>query len=563
MKELVEKLQKVAGKLSVLVVEDEEIIRTQLAHYLERFFQRVVSASDGVAGLARLREEGPFDIIISDIRMPKMDGIEMMRIITEVYPDQKFIIASAHSDSSYFLDLISMGVFPYIIKPINYTQLIGVLLKLCAQLRTEEELAEYKFHLEELVTEQTKELREHYWTDPLTKLPNRIKLQEDLKEKRLQSIAVFNVDNFSKYNTAFGARFGDKVLKKVAELLSRALAEKMVLYRYASDEFFVRAEGFSQEALLEWVRATVDAIDAMSLKLMQVHLRITFTVGIAPCEEQLCIEHARTAVEAVREVGKGRIVLYRDVAEFVAHKATLLRRIDDVAAALKEERFIPYFQPIVENASRRIVKYECLARLQLEEGKVVLPGEFLPALEEAGFLPEMSRQIVMKSCAHMAVSDAAFSINITVHELRENGFVDFLASTLQRYGIEPRRLTVEILEGISLQEEELLIERLKAIKALGCRLSIDDFGTEGSNFSRMMALDVDYIKIDGSFIKNLDRDERSRKISRSIVAFAQSIGCQTIAEYVHSEAVWEEVCRLGIDFSQGYYFGAPEVECVR
>jgi EAL domain-containing protein (putative c-di-GMP-specific phosphodiesterase class I) len=118
-------------------------------------------------------------------------------------------------------------------------------------------------------------------------------------------------------------------------------------------------------------------------------------------------------------------------------------------------------------------------------------------------------------------------------------------------------LTIEILEGISLQEGLLLIQRLNAIKALGCRLAIDDFGTEGSNFSRLMSLDVDYIKIDGSFIKNLDRDERSRKITRAIVAFAKSIGCKTIAEYVHSEAVWKEVCSLGIDFSQGYWLGAP------
>ncbi|MDX1295139.1 MAG: response regulator, partial [Sulfurimonadaceae bacterium] len=219
MTELVEKLRKVAGKLSVLIVEDEELIRTQLEHYFERFFAKVTIAVDGQDGLQKFRESGPFDIVISDIRMPNLDGVGMMRIIKEAHPDQKFIIASAHSDSSYFLDLIEMGVFHYIIKPINYTQLMEVLLRLCGQLQLEDELFQYKFNLEELVTEQTRELREQYWTDPTTKLPNRIKLREDLKRRQPQSIAVFNVDNFSKYNATFGTQFGDEVLKSVAESL--------------------------------------------------------------------------------------------------------------------------------------------------------------------------------------------------------------------------------------------------------------------------------------------------------------------------------------------------------
>jgi diguanylate cyclase (GGDEF)-like protein len=562
MTELVEKLRKVAGKLSVLIVEDEELIRSQLEHYFERFFSSVTIAVDGEDGLRKFRESGPFDIVISDIRMPNLDGVEMMRIIKEAHPDQKFIIASAHSDSSYFLDLIEMGVFHYIIKPINYTQLMEVLLRLCGQLQLEEELFQYKYNLEELVTEQTRELREQFWTDPTTGLPNRLKLIEDLKRRQGESVAVFNVDNFSKYNATFGTQFGDEVLQHVAKSLGAMMCEGMHLYRYASDEFVVCGAGMDQTMMHERVLKIVKEYTKTPLTLSQCQIYITFTIGIAPCEGMQSVEHARNAVEAVRKVGKGRIVFYDEAVDYESQKRDLIHWIDEVAVALKENRFIPYFQPIIANHDRKIVKYECLARLQLEDGRMASPGEFLPAVEESGFLPEMTRQIIEKSFAVMASNSYDFSVNITSHELQEKDFVEFVAARLKHYGIAPKRLVIEVLEGISLQHGDVMIERLNTLKELGCGLSIDDFGTEGSNFSRLMELNVDYIKIDGIFIKKLDVDEKSRMITRAIVAFAKSIGCKTVAEFVHNEAVWHEVQGMGVDYSQGYWIGAPSGELV-
>ncbi|MDX1295909.1 MAG: GGDEF domain-containing phosphodiesterase, partial [Sulfurimonadaceae bacterium] len=383
------------------------------------------------------------------------------------------------------------------------------------------------------------------------------KLREDLKRRQPQSIAVFNVDNFSKYNATFGTQFGDEVLKSVAESLGGLLEEKMTLYRYASDEFVLRAVEMDQQTLHQEVLDLVGHYEKNPMSLSEGQIFITFTVGIAPCKGMESVEHARNAVEAVRKVGKGRIVFYDEAVDYESQKRDLIHWIDEVALALKENRFIPYFQPIISNDDKKIVKYECLARLQLEDGAMASPGDFLPAVEEAGFLPEMTRQIIEKSFAVMASNHYDFSVNITSHELQEKEFVEFIASKLEQYGIDPKRLVIEVLEGISLQHGDVMIERLNALKQLGCSLSIDDFGTEGSNFSRLMELHVDYIKIDGIFIKKLDVDEKSRMITRAIVAFAKSIGCKTVAEFVHNEAVWREVQGMGIDFSQGYWIGAP------
>ncbi len=556
--ELIEKLQKVAKDLKVLVVEDEEIIRTRLQQYLGRFFKEAVAACDGEDGLKQYREKGPFDIVVSDIRMPNMNGIEMMQVIKEAHPDQHFIIASAHSESDYFLKLIEIGVNHYVVKPINYTQLMEVLLKLCGQLKMEEELSMYKYNLEELVTEQTRELREQLWTDATTKLPNRIKLKEDLKPKKSQTLAVLNIDNFAKFNTTFGSQFGDEVLKGVSDVLRGLLDEAFFLYRYASDEFVIRAEKTDQEALHRTLLTLMDAFSQTVIEVSGVKLHITFTAGIAACRDKHCVEHARNAVEAVRKVGKGRIAFYDESMDYEAKKKEMLLWVDEVALALSEKRFIPYFQQIIDNTTRKIVKYECLARVQLADGSVVSPARFLPAVEEAGFLPEMGRQIIEKSLAVMAGNSYEFSINITGHELMDRELVGFLESRLNFYGIDPKRVIIEVLEEVSLHEADIIVEQLNRIKTLGCRLAIDDFGTEGSNFSRLMDLSVDIIKIDGSFIKRLDSDEKSRQITRAIVAFAKSIGCQTVAEFVHSEAIWHEVQGIGIDFSQGYWISEPK-----
>ncbi len=154
--------------------------------------------------------------------------------------------------------------------------------------------------------------------------------------------------------------------------------------------------------------------------------------------------------------------------------------------------------------------------------------------------------------------DTAFSINIADYDLREGFLIPFLEQKISRYGINPQNVILEILESISVQDTKEAIEQIGELKKMGFRLAIDDFGTESSNFSRLLDLDVDFIKVDGSFIKRLDSDKNSQKITESIVSFAKSIGAEVIAEFVHSKEVYEKVKEYGIDYAQGYYIGEPK-----
>ena len=152
---------------------------------------------------------------------------------------------------------------------------------------------------------------------------------------------------------------------------------------------------------------------------------LSFTVGIAKYINEKSIEDARSVIESTREIGKGRIEVYEENIDYELEKKNLFHWMNEVELAIKEDRFVPFFQAIIDNKTKKIVKYECLARLQMKDTTYALPTDFLLAAEESGFLAQMSRQIIKKSFAVMSNESCDFSINITGHELLDDGFVDF------------------------------------------------------------------------------------------------------------------------------------------
>ena len=210
----------------------------------------------------------------------------------------------------------------------------------------------------------------------------------------------------------------------------------------------------------------------------------------------------------------------------------------------------------MDNRTSKVAKYECLARLR-EPDQVVSPAHFIEPARLIGLLPHITRTMVEKCCAYFSGREEHFTINITENDLREGYMPDFLAEVTRAYGIDPGRITLEILENISAEGTEEALEQLRTFRRMGFPIALDDFGSEKSNFHRLQSLEVDFIKIDGAYIKNLDVNPNSLKIVRTITRFAQSMNARVIAEFVHSPEVQKVVEELGIDFSQGYHFGQP------
>lgn len=224
--------------------------------------------------------------------------------------------------------------------------------------------------------------------------------------------------------------------------------------------------------------------------------------------------------------------------------------------AVQQGKIIPFYQPIYDNKLQKITKFECLARLlDSQNNRVLYPFDFLEQVRRMGFMRSITYSIINNSFQTFSSNDLEFSINITEEDIRDTQMIDYIRNRCQKYKINPSRIIIEILEDIEFDDDDLIVNNILILKDMGFKIAIDDFGYANSNFGRLIKMQIDYIKIDGRFIKNMDSNPISHKIVRSVTEFAKNIGVQCIAEHVHSKTTQNLAKKLGIEFSQGYFIG--------
>jgi diguanylate cyclase len=549
------KLKDMGAECNVLYVEDEKGIRDEMSIFLNKFFTHVECAEDGAQGLEAYKS-GIFDIVISDIAMPNMNGIEMSKAIKELNRDQIVIIVTAFTNDGYFKELVNIGISSFILKPAQNEQIIHTLYDAALRAKESKENSKYRNNLENIVKERTDELVRLYTTDELTGLANYQKLRNDLHNNQPASLLLFNIDNFEMINNAFGVSMGDLVLKETARLLRFFAKDEETLYRVHSDEYVLLLKGADKNMAYEKALEVRAFFSQNKISLGESQIEISFTIGIDEGSGSDLLKNAKIAIREIRALGKDRVQFYNADSRFLAQQKDMRYWIERSREAIKNDLFVPYFQPIFDNTLGKIVKYECLARMK-GDVDIVSPISFIEPAKISGLLPGITRLMVDKSFAYFANKEGKFSINIGNYDIKEGYLIPFLMQKLDKYGIDPSRVTLEVLETISVQDAKESLVQLRELKNIGFSLAIDDFGTENSNFSRLLDMEVEYIKIDGSFIKHLDTDINSQKITASIVAFTRSIGAKVIAEFVHNEAVFEAVKSYGIEYSQGYFIGQP------
>ena len=225
-------------------------------------------------------------------------------------------------------------------------------------------------------------------------------------------------------------------------------------------------------------------------------------------------------------------------------------------SALNDGRIVPFFQPIIDVQTGRILKFECLARMIDEKGQPVSPAQFLPVAKKIRLYRFITRCMIEQCFARFADNHYEFSLNLSCEDLLDPELCTEIIRRLQNNDMA-NRVIFEILESEGIENYESVRLFIDKVKALGCRIAIDDFGTGYSNFEHLLRLNVDLIKIDGSLIRQLDTDINAVALTRGIVRFASELGMQTVAEFVHSPAVYEQVKSLGIDYAQGACIGMP------
>lgn len=540
--------------LSVLYVEDEYEIRENMVKILEMLYAHVFVAVDGVAGLETYRQNrSSIDLVIADITMPKMDGLEMIEEIRRDNPDIHAIIITAHNEPEYFLKAINTGIDNFIVKPIEMQQMMDVLSKSAKSVKINKEHKNYASYLETMLIQKKEELEQSYMYDSLTGCFKKEKLDQMTQNYPEHTLILCNIDNFDSINSTYGYEIGDQILFMFAEYLREHLNNGNTLYRVASDEFVIFC-AISSDELISPVESLYRGIQSYIFKIEDILISLTCTIGIASSPNALVKAHA--AMKEARQIGKNRYQIFRDDSDFIVRQKNNIEWMRKIRLALNEDRIVPYFQPIVDNTTKQIVKYEALARI-IENNKAISPKHFIEPAKLVGLLPSITKVILEKSYAMFADKSESFSINITEEDLLNRNFSSMMMGLRKKYGIEPSRVTLEILENISANGTNESIKQLQELSQIGYTIAIDDFGSDKSNFYRIHSMHVDIIKIDAAYIQDIDHNKTSELIVKTIVSLAQAMGIPTVAEFVSSESIYNKVKAMGINYSQGYYFGEP------
>jgi len=326
------------------------------------------------------------------------------------------------------------------------------------------------------------------------------------------------------------------------------------LYRSNEDEFSILLNNPSpsQEKILS---AQIKSFfEQTPIEVEGFLLKIHTHIGVSTGKD--LIQKADIALSEAQE--GNRIAFYEEDSSFIKEQHEHIKWVRVIQEALTEDRIKVHFQPIMSNSDSKINKYEVLCRIDDGNKKLFQPHEFIPAAVIAGRMCDITRVVIDKSFKFFQDNNHSFSINITREDFLAEYLVEYISYKCDYYGIDTNRVYIEILENISTDSAKGCLSQIRALQELGCNISIDDFGIDSSNFSRMMQIQAEVLKIDGHFIQHLLDDKNAKIIVENIVDFSKKIGAQTVAEYVDSKELYDVVKQMGINYSQGFYIGIPE-----
>jgi len=397
-----------------------------------------------------------------------------------------------------------------------------------------------------------------YFIDHLTSLPNVYQLRKDLDEKEDFSLIIFNIDNFATINNFYGFLVGDFVIEELGELLRKRLPDHKV-YRLSGDEFaFVIDKKMFFYELKEHLNKLYDEFKDTLIKYQDVNIFIDFTLASSANKNNDNIfSKVSMALKHAKDIN-APFWIYEDKMNFENNYERHIQLSEVVREAVGQYRVIPYYQAIVDTQTNKVAKYECLARLIDSDGKILSPLIFIPIAKKIKYYNIVTKTIINKSFATFESIDFEFTINLSIEDIINKEMHEFIMEKLKTSRVS-NKVTFEILESDAIEDFDKVGRFINEVRRYGAKIAIDDFGSGYSNFSYLTKIDADYIKIDGSLVKDMDVDKNSLVVVETIVEFARKLGIRTVAEYVHSKSIMSKVKELGIDYSQGYYISKPSM----
>jgi diguanylate cyclase (GGDEF)-like protein len=408
--------------------------------------------------------------------------------------------------------------------------------------------------------ELNKQLRQQIYTDSLTKLSNRKALIETLRHQDHFGILLINIDNFKELNDLYGHDVGDKLLQTIAESIKKtALIHRLTPYKMPSDEYaLLLRENLSTEVFDQMCTTILHSLNESYYEIDGITIFANVTIGADFCLDPQCdlIERADMSLKTAKKQAL-TFLKYNDsllIKEEYRNNVLWSKKLKD---AIDANRFTLFYQGIHDAYTDNIYEYEALIRIIDTDGSVISPAFFLDIAKKTRLYSHITKFVIQAIFHQLRTTPHSYSINLSVSDILNNEITAILYTLLAESNAG-NRLIFEILESEGIENHIEVSAFITHVKAFGCRIAIDDFGTGYSNFAHILRFNVDFIKIDASLIKQLNVDLSAQDIVRTIVEFAHRLNIKTIAEFVHSQDVYDECKELGVDYFQGYYLSEPK-----
>ena len=565
-----EKLQNIAQKTHqdskdftnlVLVIKKRIVAYKIVQHSLKQAIQEgdVQDIQDALVG---------FNAITSKFAKDTNKLIDLAN--SQLYT-QIIILGKSNDDNTSILAfLFIVAVFLIIFSAYKFAQLHEkVREQLQRAQKAEEELKEaqvqllnYNTQLESEITKKTKELHEKIYTHFLSGLPNRNKLFEDVITYKFTHIAIINIDKFQSFNDVYGEEMGNVALQMSADFLQQDLQNSdMYLYHIGGDEFVIASnagEHLSQNQFIATIENILKRFRAETFVHEDKRFQFNISAGIAfgkPNKKILAY-----ADMALKDAKKRNIQLsvFNEDKELEKIHQEDIECHKKLLYALENDKVVSYYQPIVpiQDGTQNPTKYESLVRIIAEDGQVIPPFNFIKVAKNARIYYKITRTVINNALHTIEKYQIPCSINFSLTDIDNQRTIKYFFSKLHEFKFN-ELLTVELLETEDFQDYQKVYDFCMDVRSYGVKIALDDFGSGYSNFSHILHLPVDFIKIDASLISNIDRDHNSRIMVETIVDLAKKLHVATIAEFVSSGEILAVVKELGVDYAQGYYLGKP------
>jgi diguanylate cyclase (GGDEF)-like protein len=539
------------------------------------------TASQGKEGVDKIAEaikiNKPFALAFVDIRMPPgWDGVETIKHIWELDPNMQIVICTAFSDYSWEETIKELGQKDNLLilkKPfdsIAVRQLASALTKKWQLLL---ETKQYTSSLEGHVQERTQQLQHQATHDQLTKLPNRVLLLDRLKQsmakadrnKKMFGVLFLDLDRFKLINDSLSHAAGDEVLCIIADRLQKMLRKEDTLVRLGGDEFVIIVNDITHENDLIIFCNNLLTVFNETLHIQGYDLTLTSSIGISiyPLNGKtvdVLMRDADIAMYHSKELGANQFQFYTE--ELNQKNVKRLENESELRQALINNEFLLYYQPQFDLTTGQFVSVEALIRWNHPTKGIVLPLTFIPLAEETGLIVPIGEWVIRTACNQLkmwqnqGLPHIRVAVNITTKQFRLYNLAKIISDILKKAELDPAYLELELTENTIINNIDM-IQTIRDLKKVGVQIALDDFGTGNSSLNYLREIPVDRLKIDQSYVQNIDVSKGDDVLIQAIITMAQGLDLEVVAEGVETQNQVDFLKNQKCEEVQGHYYSKP------